>query len=78
MRAFHLASLLCLVAVAAVASACASAPSPDNTYAARLAKLETDCKASGGMLMSTGRLTNEPQTDNVCHIVNGATRVSQQ
>jgi hypothetical protein len=47
------------------------------TYQEEFDKLNSDCVARGGILTPTGAMTGRPQTDNVCKIVGGGTRIPQ-
>ena len=53
---------------------CATSATHD-TYSDELRQLTEDCTARGGILSPTGQLTGRPQTDNVCRISGGASRL---
>ena len=55
-------------------SACASGR-PQESYTSRTDKLAEDCRARGGILAPSGGQTGRPETDNVCKITGGATRL---
>ncbi len=68
-----------LIAITAVSlsaglTACAGGP-PQESYTSRTDKLAEDCRARGGILAPTGGQTGRPETDNVCKINGGATRL---
>lgn len=67
-----------LVGLTPVLSACASSGSPQDSYLARMEKLSTDCEARGGMLAPSGVQTGRPETDNVCKIFGGGSRLPPQ
>jgi len=68
--------ILALAAAAVSLTACASTgDGGPNSYGARLEKLSTDCQARGGILTASGAQTGRPETDNVCRITGGATRI---
>ena len=64
-----------LAALAVALAACAGTPSPEGGYMARTEKLSADCEARGGILSPTGDQSGRPETDNVCKIVGGASRL---
>lgn len=72
----HPALLFALSATVLTAglSACAGGP-PQDSYMSRTDKLADDCRARGGILISTGDQTGRPETDNACKITGGATRL---
>ncbi|MND99210.1 hypothetical protein D3C80_915890 [compost metagenome] len=45
------------------------------TYQQEYDKLNADCVARGGILTPSGGTTGRPQTDYVCKITGGATRI---
>lgn len=47
-----------------------------DTYSSELRQLTEDCTARGGILSPTGQQTGRPQTDNVCRITGGASRLT--
>ena len=67
------ASMIILAAAALAASGCASNPGVDRaeSYTSEYNRLSDECDSNGGMLVSSGRVTNRPQTDNVCKITGG-------
>jgi hypothetical protein len=72
-------SILTLIAAASLAatvSACATSPAPEGGYLARTEKLAADCEARGGILAPTGGQSGRPETDNVCKITGGASRLT--
>lgn len=73
-----LAAPLALSALSALGAlgACAT-DRPLPTYQQELDRLNADCIARGGILAPTGAQTGRPQTDNVCKITGGATRIPQ-
>ena len=46
-----------------------------STYQQDLDKLEAECTARGGILTPTGATTGRAQTDYLCKITGGATRI---
>ena len=58
-------------------SACATGPGTSLTYGERLQALADSCRERGGILVSRpdGRMTGQPETDHVCNISGGATRI---
>ncbi|CAN5230157.1 hypothetical protein BH09PSE1_BH09PSE1_28780 [soil metagenome] len=70
MRSLILSSL----AVVGLA-ACASTGQPQETYGAATDRLAADCQARGGILTPTGGVTGRPETDNVCRISGGGSRI---
>lgn len=58
------------------AGGCAST-SGTSSYSQELDRLAADCTARGGILAPTGQQTGRPQTDNVCKITGGASRLSR-
>lgn len=66
------------IAAAAVLSAlagCATTDGPSH-YARELARLSESCDGRGGILVSNGLQTGRPQTEYVCQISGGASRVT--
>ncbi|QTC90988.1 hypothetical protein [Brevundimonas goettingensis] len=61
---------------AAALSACASNGPPEGNYSTREQKLADDCEARGGILAPTGAQTGRPETDNICKITGGASRLT--
>ena len=47
-----------------------------SRYADELRALSDACEARGGILSPTGDQTGRPQTDNVCRISGGASRLA--
>lgn len=70
MRVPTLATALLLVA----AAGCAPTTGVDR-YSSELQRLTEDCAARGGILSPTGQQSGRPQTDNVCKITGGASRL---
>lgn len=58
-----------------VATACAPTAGADR-YNSDLERLTADCTARGGILAPTGQQTGRPQTDNICKITGGASRLT--
>lgn len=57
--------------------ACAGAPGAGgDTYSTQLDRLAADCRERGGILAPTGTQSGRPQTDNVCKISGGASRLT--
>jgi predicted Rossmann-fold nucleotide-binding protein len=75
MRQSILAFLIVGMSAAAL-SACASHGPPQDSYIARTEKLAAECDARGGILAPTGGQTGRPETDNVCKITGGASRLT--
>lgn len=67
------ASLIAIVLMAGV-SACAT-DATGNRYQQDLDRLKTDCRERGGILASSGAQTGRPETDNICKITGGASRI---
>ncbi len=67
---FALPTLL-LMAVAG----CAPTTGGDH-YTNELQRLTEQCSARGGILSPTGEQSGRPQTDNVCKITGGASRLT--
>lgn len=57
------------------AAGCAPTTGVDR-YASELQRLSDDCTARGGILSPTGHQSGRPQTDNVCRITGGASRLT--
>lgn len=57
------------------AAACAPTTGGDH-YANELQRLSAECTARGGVLAPTSQQTGRPQTDNVCKITGGASRLT--
>lgn len=55
-------------------TACAPTTGPGR-YAEELRRLTESCEARGGILIPVGQNSGRPQTDNVCRITGGATRL---
>jgi len=77
MRAFPMLTAAAIFAGAAL-SACATTGREQPTYGERLDRLSADCTARGGILVSSGVNQGRPETDNVCRIAGGATRIERQ
>ena len=56
-------------------AACAPTMGPSH-YADELRRLSDGCEARGGILVPTGQQSGRPQTDNVCRITGGASRLT--
>lgn len=65
--------LAALVAPLALAACASGRPLP--TYQQDLDRLEADCSARGGILAPTGATTGRAQTDYLCKITGGASRL---
>lgn len=75
MTARVLLSSLVLGAALAMA-ACATSPGPANSYSQELERLTADCAERGGILSPVpGAASGRPQTDYVCEIRGGASRI---
>ncbi|MEJ6789045.1 hypothetical protein BrevBR_05790 [Brevundimonas sp. BR2-1] len=72
MRVLILAPALLLLAAAGCASTATT-----NSYNDELQRLSEDCAARGGILSPTGQQSGRPNTDNVCKITGGASRLPQ-
>ena len=70
MRAVVFSALLVLPVLAA----CASSGKP-SSYQADLDALEARCTERQGILAATGAQTGRPETEYVCKITGGATRI---
>ncbi|AYG94441.1 hypothetical protein D8I30_04010 [Brevundimonas naejangsanensis] len=57
-------------------TACATGRTPP-TYQQELDQLQAECTARGGILAPTGHETGRPQTEFVCKITGGASRIPQ-
>ena len=70
-------NVLIALSLALAVSACASAGSRPNSYAAELAELEQSCTARGGILTpaEVGRQVGRPQTEYACKINDAGTRL---
>jgi hypothetical protein len=67
---------LVLPAVAALTLSACATDRPLQTHAERLAELEQECRARGGVLVPSGApLTGRPEVDYHCRITGGATRL---
>ena len=64
-------------AVAALALAACASGRPLPTYQQEMDKLDAECRERGGIISPTGRQTGRPQTDYVCKITGGASRIPQ-
>lgn len=65
--------LAALVAPLALGACASGRPLP--TYQQDLDRLEADCSARGGILAPTGATTGRAQTDYLCKITGGASRL---
>ncbi|WP_341021480.1 hypothetical protein [Brevundimonas diminuta] len=68
---------LVAVIVAPLALAACASGRPLPTYQQEMDKLDADCRERGGIISPTGRQTGRPQTDYVCKITGGASRIPQ-
>lgn len=67
---------LVVAAVAALTLSACATDRPLQTNAERLAELEQECRARGGVLVPSGApLTGRPEVDNLCRITGGASRL---
>lgn len=68
--------VLAASALALSLAACAGAPGVANSYQTELDRLTADCAERGGILSpNPGSTTGRPQTDFVCRISGGASRI---
>lgn len=67
-----------LIPAAAVLLALAACAPTTGTsrYADELKTLSDTCEARGGILSPTGEQTGRPQTDNICRITGGPSRLT--
>lgn len=72
MRVLILAPTLLLLA----AGGCATTATT-SSYNDELQRLSEDCTARGGILSPTGQQSGRPNTDNVCKIAGGASRLTR-
>jgi hypothetical protein len=64
-----------ILAGALALSACATGR-PAESSAEKLDRLNAECRARGGVLVpSAGPMTGRPETDNICRISGGASRL---
>jgi hypothetical protein len=68
---------LAAVIVAPLALAACASGRPLPTYQQEMDQLEAECRDRGGILSPTGLQTGRPQTDYVCKITGGASRIPQ-
>ncbi|MGW8706322.1 hypothetical protein ACWGLL_12895 [Brevundimonas sp. NPDC055814] len=68
--------LAAVIAAPLALVACASGR-PLPTYQQEMDQLEAECRDRGGILSPTGLQTGRPQTDYVCKITGGASRIPQ-
>lgn len=47
-----------------------------NNYANELRQLSDSCEARGGILAPTGQQSGRPQSDHICRITGGASRLT--
>jgi hypothetical protein len=57
-------------------SACASGR-PVETYGQATERLAAECQARGGILQNTGNSSGRAETDNVCKLTGGASRLTR-
>jgi putative hemolysin len=67
---------LVAAAAALALSACASGR-PIETYSAATQRLAEECRERGGILQSVSASTGRAETDNVCKIPGGASRLTR-
>ena len=70
-------TLTLVVPAVLILSACATAGEPMESYSAATERLAADCQARGGILQNTGNQTGRPETDNICKITGGASRLTR-
>ncbi|MGX1746315.1 MULTISPECIES: hypothetical protein [unclassified Brevundimonas] len=68
---------LAAVIVAPLALAACASGRPLPTYQQEMDQLDAECRDRGGILSPTGLQTGRPQTDYVCKITGGASRIPQ-
>jgi hypothetical protein len=71
----HALTLAAPAALLFALSACASSMDGDR-YESELRRLSDRCEARGGILSPTGQQTGRPQTDHVCRITGGPSRLT--
>jgi len=59
-----------------ILAGCATGPG-QPTYQEEMTKLDAECVARGGILTPSGMQTGRPQTDYLCKITGGASRLMQ-
>ena len=64
-----------VLATALAVTACATGAPSEGSYVAQERRLAEECQARGGILSPSGQLTGRPETENVCKITGGATRI---
>jgi putative hemolysin len=69
-------ALIATAAAALALSACASGQ-PIETYAAATQRLAEECRERGGILQPVSATTGRAETDNVCRIPGGASRLTR-
>ena len=70
--------LITLAPVVLILGLTACASTGTSRYSQELRQLNEDCTARGGILAPTGGpTTGRPQTDHVCRISGGATRIPE-
>jgi hypothetical protein len=57
--------------------ACASSGKPLEPYGAATDRLAAECQARGGILVPTGQSSGRAETDNICKITGGASRLTR-
>ena len=71
--------LLSSLLLASSLAACASGPRTNPTYGEELDQLTAECRQRGGILSPiSGAHTGRPQTDYVCEIRGGASRLTSR
>ena len=68
---------LALAVMAAALAGCASGPSVEGSYSARVDKLAAECQARGGILIPTGQESSQPAADNACKITGSTSRLNR-
>lgn len=56
---------------------CASSGKPLESYGAATDRLAAECQARGGILQPTGQSSGRAETDNICKITGGASRLTR-
>lgn len=69
-------TLIAFAPFALVVGLAGCATTAGDSYNDELKRLSDDCEARGGILSPTGQQSGRPQTDNVCRITGGASRLT--
>ena len=77
MRALPMLTVAAICAGAAL-SACATSGQGQPAYGERLDQLTADCTARDGILTPSGVNQGRPETDYLCRISGGATRIDRR